>query len=83
MVRQTGVSMYLESSIMEQQFENALLEAKDRIRDMDESIERIIDKKYPKQTSVGGTINNVYFGTSIERIVIYVCITIVLVVWLS
>ncbi len=68
---------------MEQQFENALSEAKDRIRDMDESIERIIDKKYPKQTSVGGTINNVYFGTSIKRIVIYVCITVVIVVWLS
>lgn len=72
-----------EEAVIEQRFENALVEAKDRIRDMDESIEKIIDKKYPKQTSVGGTINNVYFGTSIERIVIYLCITVVLVVWLS
>ncbi len=69
--------------MLEAQFENALVDAKDRIREMDESIEKIIDKKYPKQTSVGGTINNVYFGTSFERIVIYVCITVVLVVWLS
>jgi hypothetical protein len=36
-----------------------------------------------KQVAVGGNIHNVYFGTSVERIVIYICITVIIVKLLS
>lgn len=35
-----------------------------------------------KQTVVGGNITNVFLGTSFERIVVYICITIVICTWL-
>lgn len=68
---------------LQSDMEVALLRAKDQLREMDVSIERVRAKKEPKQTSVGGDINNIYLGTSLERIVIYICITVVLVCWLS
>jgi hypothetical protein len=72
---------YAEKAVdaMSQSVESAIGRTKQRMRELAGAINESIRE----QTSVGGTINNVYVGTSIERIVIYICITIVLVVWLS